>query len=175
MKALPTTCATSAKRTERLCALPLMAFAQFERPKPPRPMSDINITPLVDVMLVLVVILIMTAPLLANSLKLALPKTNAATPVTPAKNLPSPPLMLSLDAQGNLYLDQRPIDERALALQLGQAALEDPDTELRLRADAAVPYGRVVVVLGLAQKAGLSRIGFVAEPERAAAGPSKIH
>ena len=152
-----------------------MAFAQFERPKPPRPMSDINITPLVDVMLVLVVILIMTAPLLASSLKLALPKTNAATPVAPAQSAQSPPLVLSLDAQGVLYLNQQVIDEGALALQLTQAAQQDPDTELRLRADAAVPYGRVVSVLGLAQKAGLSRIGFVAEPDKAGATPSKIH
>jgi len=147
-----------------------MAFAQFERPKPPKPMSDINITPLVDVMLVLVVILIMTAPLLASSLKLALPQTNAATPETPPGQTQTPPLMLSLDAQGVLYLNQKIIEDGALAVQLTQAAQEDPETELRLRADAAVPYGRVVVVLGLAQKAGLSRIGFVTEP---AQPPSK--
>jgi biopolymer transport protein TolR len=151
-----------------------MAFAQFEQPKPPKPMSDINITPLVDVMLVLVVILIMTAPLLASSLKLALPKTSAATPVEPSKPAQTPPLLLSLDAKGVLYLNKQTLNDAALAVQLTQAAQEDPETELRLRADAAVPYGRVVAVLGLAQKAGLSRIGFMAEPDQTAA-PSKIH
>jgi biopolymer transport protein TolR len=152
-----------------------MAFAQFERPKPPKPMSDINITPLVDVMLVLVAILIMTAPLLASSLKLDLPKSNAATPVPSPRSTPTPPLLLSLDAKGVLYLNKKTMDDAALAVELTQAAQEDPDTELRLRADAAVPYGRVVAVLGLAQKAGLSRIGFVAEPDKAGATPSKIH
>ena len=117
----------------------------------------------------------MTAPLLASSLKLDLPKSNAATPVPSPRSTPTPPLLLSLDAKGVLYLNKQTMDDAALAFELTQAAQEDPDTELRLRADAAVPYGRVVAVLGLAQKAGLSRIGFVAEPDRAGAAPSKIH
>ncbi len=118
-------------------------------------------TPLIDVMLVLVVIFIITAPLLASSVRLDLPKTDAARADGAALFL-----TLVLDKSGQAFLNDRPVDATELARQLGQAAEKNPDTEVQLRADTAVPYGRVVEVIGAAQKAGLSRIGFVAEPPK---------
>lgn len=136
-----------------------MSFGRLERSERPQPMSDINVTPLVDVMLVLVVILILTAPLLASSLRLDLPQSSAAQPVQSARSV-----SLSLDAAGQFYLQDRPLSDADGARRLRELAAIDPQTEVQLRADARVPYGRVVQVLGLAQQAGLSRIGFVAEP-----------
>jgi biopolymer transport protein TolR len=136
-----------------------MAFGRLERTQGPQPMSDINVTPLVDVMLVLVVILIITAPLLASSVRLDLPRAEGAQP----GEVPSY-VTVALDLSGQLYLDDRPLGLDQLAVQLAAAARRNPDTEVQLRADKAVPYGKVVEVMGTAQKAGLNRIGFVAEP-----------
>ena len=122
-------------------------------------MSDINVTPLVDVMLVLVVIFIITAPLLASAIRLNLPRTDAA------KALDAPRfVMLVVDKTGQAFLNDQPQPLDELARQLAQTARQHPDTEVQLRADEAVPYGKVVEVMGVAQRAGLSRIGFVAEP-----------
>ncbi len=122
-------------------------------------MSEINVTPLVDVMLVLVVIFIITAPLLASSIKLDLPKSEAAKPGDAPKFV-----MLAVDRSGQAFLNDQPLALPELAGKLRQTASGNPDTEVQLRADASVPYGRIVEVMGLAQKAGLNRIGFVAEP-----------
>lgn len=138
-----------------------MPFGRLERTEGPRPMSDINVTPLVDVMLVLVVILIITAPLMASSLRLDLPRAEGARPQDAPKFV-----TVGLDKQGGVFLDEKPVNEEQLAQGLSQAARRDPDTEVQLRADQSVPYGRVVQVMGAAQKAGLARIGFVAEPPR---------
>ena len=116
-------------------------------------------TPLIDVMLVLVVIFILTAPLLASSLKLDLPKTDAARPQDAAQFV-----QLALDKSGQLYLNDQPTTLESMRSRLSELALRNPQTEVQLRADEAVPYGRVVELLGVAQKAGLNRIGFVAKP-----------
>jgi len=126
-------------------------------------MSDINMTPLVDVMLVLVVIFIITAPLLASSIKLDLPRTDAAKPNDAPKFV-----TVVLDKSGQAFLEDKPLALPQLAQQLVQAAQRNPDTEVQLRADQTVPYGRVVEVMGAVQKAGLNRIGFVAEPPQPA-------
>ena len=136
-----------------------MSFGRLERDKGTPPMSDINMTPLIDVMLVLVVIFIITAPLLASSIKLDLPRTDAAKPNEAPKFT-----VLVVDKAGQAFLDDKPVTMLELARQLTQMAGQNPETELQLRADEAVPYGRVVEVMGVAQKAGLSRIGFVASP-----------
>ncbi|RRD57984.1 biopolymer transporter ExbD [Comamonadaceae bacterium OH2545_COT-014] len=141
-----------------------MAFGRLERPQPSEPMSDINVTPLVDVMLVLVVIFIITAPLLASSIRLDLPKTDAAQPSDPPKFV-----TLVVDPSGQAFFNDQPVDMPALAAALQEAARANPDTEVQLRADQRVPYGRVVEVMGEAQKAGLNRIGFVAEAPSPAA------
>ena len=137
----------------------MAAFGRLERTPGSQPMSDINMTPLVDVMLVLVVILIITAPLLASSVRLDLPKTAAARPSdAPAF------VSVMLDKSGQAFVDDKPVTAEELAQRLLSAARARADTEIQLRADAGVPYGRVVEVMGAAQKAGLHRIGFVADP-----------
>ena len=121
-----------------------MAFGRLERTPGPQPMSDINMTPLIDVMLVLLVIFMITAPLMTSSLKLDLPTSDAAQPSdTPAY------IAVSIDARGRRFL-------------------ANPQTEVQLRADQAVPYGRVAELIGIVQKSGLTRIGFVAVPPAAA-------
>jgi biopolymer transport protein TolR len=124
-------------------------------------MSEINMTPLVDVMLVLVVIFIITAPLLVSAVKVDLPTTPAAA------GLKAPHfLTLTIDPAGQTFVNDKHLVSGALSVVLRQAAEQHPDTEVRLRADASVPYGRVVEVMGVAHQAGLHRIGFVAEPVR---------
>jgi biopolymer transport protein TolR len=135
-----------------------MSFGRFERTKSAPPFSDINVTPLVDVMLVLVVIFIITAPLMASSIRLDLPKTDAAKPMDEPKFV-----SLAVDKSGLIFLQEQGVTLEQLAQRLTQTAALNPDTEVQLRADEAVPYGRVVEVMGVAQKAGLNRIGFVAE------------
>ena len=136
-----------------------MSFGRFDSTKAPRLMSEINVTPLVDVMLVLLVIFILTAPLLASSIKLELPRTSAAK-ATQAPQF----VTLVVDKTGVIFVNDQPVTLAALQASLLQTAAQNPDTEVQLRADAAVPYGQVVAVMGAAQNAGLMRIGFVAEP-----------
>jgi len=135
-----------------------MSFGRLERSKGSEPMSEINVTPMVDVMLVLLVIFILTAPLMASSIKLDLPKTDAAKASEAPKFV-----TLVVDKTGLIFLNDKPITLDALKTSLGQTAAQNPDTEVQLRADEAVPYGKVVEVMGAAQKAGLNRIGFVAD------------
>lgn len=141
-----------------------MAFGRLERNAAPQPMSDINMTPLVDVMLVLVVIFILTAPLLASSIRLDLPRADGTVPGAAPQAV-----TLVVDKAGQVFLDEQPLTQEALAQHLAETAASQPDTEVQLRADAAVPYGRVVEIMGAAHAAGLQRIGFVADPAAAAA------
>ena len=124
-------------------------------------MHEINVTPLVDVMLVLLVIFIITAPLMASALKLDLPQARGAPVGTPQQAI-----RLAVDAQGRLYLDDQAVEPEALASALharvaaaGRAELP----EVHLRADQRVPYGRVAEVMALAQQAGLMRIAFMTD------------
>lgn len=121
-------------------------------------MVEMNITPLVDVMLVLLVIFILTAPLMTSAIRLDLPQAEGGEAGASPQAL-----SLVVDAQGTVYLADKPITPDALRQRLAEAAKRNPNTELELRADESVPYGRVVETMGLAQKAGLSRIGFVAQ------------
>ncbi len=135
-----------------------MAFGRLERTSRPAPMSDINMTPLIDVMLVLLVIFIITAPLMTSSLKLDLPKTDAATPTSaPAF------IALAIDAQGRLFFGDDLLARDALAQRVTAAAKANPQLEVQLRADQKVPYGQVADLIAMIQKAGLTRIGFVTE------------
>lgn len=141
-----------------------MAFGRFDHSTTPRPepLGGINVTPLVDVMLVLVVIFILAAPVLAASLRVRLPQAQGTAPATPST--PEQALALTVDAQGDLWVDGAALNEAQLRERLAALAAAHPQAELQLRADAAVPYGRVVAVMGWAHAAGLERIGFVAEP-----------
>ncbi|MDR3004178.1 MAG: biopolymer transporter ExbD [Acidovorax sp.] len=140
-----------------------MAFGQFSATRnaspATQPVASINVTPLVDVMLVLVVIFILAAPILAASLRVQLPQAEGAQ-AAPAQH---PLLTLVVDAQGALHLGTQAADEAAVRQRLADLAAKDPQAELQLRADRAVPYGRVVEIMGWAHASGLSRIGFVAE------------
>ena len=136
-----------------------MAFGRLERRPEAQPMSEINVTPLVDVMLVLLVIFMLTAPLLTSAVRLDLPTADA-----PPAAAPSAPLTLAINAQGALFLNDRPMTPEQLRGRLQDVARLNPESELQLRADQALAYGKVVEVMALAQKAGLSRIGFVAQP-----------
>jgi biopolymer transport protein ExbD len=135
-----------------------MSFGRLERNAGPKPMSDINMTPLIDVMLVLLVIFIITAPLMTSSLKLDLPKAEGAA----ASNAPAF-VALSIDSEGRLFLGDEPTEREQVVRRAREAAQRDPATEVQLRADSKVAYGRVAEVIGWLQAAGLSRIGFVTE------------
>ena len=138
-----------------------MAFGRLERARGDAPISEINVTPLVDVMLVLVVIFILTAPLLTSSIRLDLPRAEGAQAGEAARFV-----TVAVNKAGELFLNDKPVDAPQLAERLAAQARENPDTEIQLRADEGVPYGKVVEVMGLAHKAGLQRIGFVAEPPK---------
>ena len=132
-----------------------------------RPLCDINVTPLVDVMLVLVVIFIVTAPLMATAIRVDLPRADAGRAATRAAR----PVRLSVDARSALFLDDQPVDEAMLSARLAALAATAPDTEVELRADRAIPYGRIVELMGIAGRAGLTHIGFVADAPTA--GPAR--
>jgi biopolymer transport protein TolR len=135
-----------------------MAFGRLERNPGSRPMADINMTPLIDVMLVLLVIFMITAPLMTTSLKLELPKTEAARPS-------DAPLFIAvaINEQGQMFVGDEAVSAEQLLQRARDAARRDPLTEVQLRADSRVPYGRVAELIGLVQDAGLSRVGFVTE------------
>ena len=135
-----------------------MAFGRLERSANPQPMSDINMTPLIDVMLVLLVIFIITAPLMSSSLKLDLPKTSAAQAGTAPLYV-----TVAVDASGQLFWGDAPVTSEQLSAQVKAAAQRAATTEVQLRADQRVPYGRIAELIGLVQAGGLSRIGFVTE------------
>ena len=136
-----------------------MAFGRLERNPGAQPMSDINMTPLIDVMLVLLVIFMITAPLMTTSLKLELPKTDAGQP----NDVPQF-IAVALDPQGRFYFGEELVDEAVFRTRVTEAARLNPQTEVQLRADRSVPYGRVAELIGIVQQAGLTRIGFVTEP-----------
>ena len=142
-----------------------MAFGGFEqRGGPSQPMADINVTPLVDVMLVLLVIFIITAPLLSYAIKLELPNDPA-----PASEPAPATIRLSIDAAGAVFWDGEPVTDAELAARMGQAAKSTTLPEVHLRADKATRYERISFVLSTAQQAGLAKIGFVTEPALPAA------
>ena len=143
-----------------------MAFGRLERARAPSPMSDINMTPLIDVMLVLLVIFIITAPLMSSRLRLDLPKAEGTRSTETPKFI-----AVAVDADGKLYLAEQPVTLEQLREQAERTAGREPATEVQLRADEKVPYGRVAELIGLLQQAGLSRIGFITAGGPAASAP----
>jgi biopolymer transport protein TolR len=141
-----------------------MAFGRLERRVGAEPMSDINMTPLIDVMLVLLVIFMITAPLMTSSLKLDLPKAAGAKPTDAGLVV-----TVAVDPQGQLYWGDEAVDAEQLKLRVREAALRSAATEVQLRADKTVSYGRIAELIGLVQEGGLTRIGFVTETGAAAA------
>jgi biopolymer transport protein TolR len=137
-----------------------MAFGEFEPSQSSAPMSEINVTPLVDVMLVLLVIFIITAPLMTSALRMDLPSVEAP----PAGNSPNVSVVVSLDSQGLLQMEGQPIALDQLATALDARAQAQPDTDLQLQADQQVPYGRVAEVMAEIQKSKLHSVSLAVQP-----------
>jgi biopolymer transport protein TolR len=138
-----------------------MAFGRLERTPASQPMSDINMTPLIDVMLVLLVIFMITAPLMTTSLRMELPKTAASQPDDTAAAL-----TFTITADGRIQVDERTIAPEGLAALLEANARRQPRPDVLVRADRRVAYGRVAELIGQVQDAGLTHIGFITEPTR---------
>ena len=122
-------------------------------------LSEINITPLVDVMLVLLVAFIVTAPALSNAVHVNLPKTAATAPPTDIKAV-----TISLDQQGIVYLNKEPIAQESVEPTLRTLKGENAELTLNLQADDTVPYGAVAKVMAAIERAGVSRLSVLTNP-----------
>lgn len=125
-----------------------------------RSMSEINVTPLVDVMLVLLVVFIVTAPLLAQAVKVELPLTTK-TDIPPNKHVAT----LSIDAQGNILLDDTPQTLISLTSPLQELLQTDSEIIVQFHADKNVPYGKVAETMTAVQKAGINKLAFITKEE----------
>ncbi|WP_413437181.1 ExbD/TolR family protein [Sulfuriferula sp. GW1] len=119
-------------------------------------MSEINVTPLVDVMLVLLVVFIVTAPLLMQAVKVQLPKTAQVASLKQTRTL-----QLGIDAQGDIFLDRKKISLDRLEGALKRLRTENADTAVQLQADGRVPYSQVAQAMAVVQRAGISKLLFV--------------
>lgn len=131
----------------------------FGNQREQEPLSEINVTPLVDVMLVLLVVFIVTAPLLTQSIGVNLPKTVPAAP-PPSEATP----LVSLDGKGNLFLDQKPMTPEVLLDTLKQRLAENPALGVQFEIDQSIPYGKAAEVLAIAQHAGISKLSLQTRP-----------
>ena len=129
-------------------------------------MGEINVVPYIDVMLVLLVIFMVTAPLLTQGVKVELPKAGAE-PISDVSD--HPPLILSVDVEGYLYLnvgddEDLPKSGKLISAEVGKVLRNSPDTSVLVKADRSVPYGNVVGAMVVLQQGGAESIGFVTEP-----------
>ena len=124
-------------------------------------MNEINMTPLVDVMLVLLIIFIITVPVMKHAIHIDLPRASAASQGAKPETI-----RLSVDATGQYFWNEVPMADASLPVQLQAAAARQPQPELHIRGDKAVRYERVAQAMALAQQAGLRKIGFITEPAR---------
>ena len=138
-----------------------MAFGGFSKAGDSAPMAEINMIPLIDVMLVLLVIFIITAPLLTHAVKIELPKASSRPNITQPENI-----QLAVKASGEVFWNGEAVDKPALAARMTAAARLDIQPEVHLRADRTTEYQKVAEVMSAAAKAGLTKIGFVTEPAR---------
>jgi biopolymer transport protein ExbD len=135
-----------------------MAFGAPERSADTSPMSEINMIPLIDVMLVLLVIFMITAPLLTHSVRIDLPKASSAPTLAQSQTV-----QIALDESGNLYWNGERIVAGALKPRIADIARR-PDAEIHIRADRRTPYEKVAQIMSFAAAAGISKIAFVTEP-----------
>ncbi|MGR9087202.1 MAG: ExbD/TolR family protein [Gammaproteobacteria bacterium] len=137
-----------------------MAFGSFNQNSTARPVVEINMVPLIDVMLVLLIIFMITAPLMTHAVKIDLPKADSEAQIRETRHID-----LAIAADGQLFWDSAAVSRDQLRQNLRQVAAEAPQPELHVRADQKVPYRKVAEALADAAKAGISRIGFVSEPD----------
>jgi biopolymer transport protein ExbD len=136
-----------------------VAFGSFNREGNAAPMAQINMIPLIDVMLVLLVIFIITAPLLTHAVKVDLPKASSQPNLTKPDNV-----QLAIDAQGLVYWNGESLDRSGWRSRMDAAAGLKPQPEIHIRADGGVAYRKVAEIMADAAKAGLTRIGFISDP-----------
>ncbi|WP_134500467.1 ExbD/TolR family protein [Microvirga pakistanensis] len=122
------------------------------------PLSDINVTPMVDVMLVLLIIFMVAAPLMTVGVPVQLPKTAA-----PKVAQPKQPVVVTIDQQGQPFLDKEPLAPEALMPRLRELASADPSQVVLVRGDKAVAYGRIVEIIGQINAAGFSKVSLIAQ------------
>lgn len=127
--------------------------------------SDINVVPYIDVMLVLLIIFMITAPLMTQGVDVELPKTDSQPMPTPQE-----PLILSVDAQGRFFLNKgddpsREVDEKELLARMAETLQTKPDTMVLVQGDTKVSYGEVAHAMTLLQQVGIKKIGFVTKPQ----------
>lgn len=134
-------------------------FGQFE-PRESQPIAEMNVVPLVDVMLVLVIILMVTMPLMTQALRVDLPQTQAQS----SSDLLPQRIQLGVNAVGQIHWEDVPIDIAQLQQRLVQAARQDPQPEIHLVMDREARYEVIAQLLNAAQQAGLYKIGFVTQP-----------
>ena len=137
-----------------------MAFGSFNRNNSAHPVAEINMVPLIDVMLVLLIIFMITAPLMTHAVKIDLPKADSTAQTQEVKHIE-----LTINADGQIYWNAALVDRDRLRHNLQQIADESPQPELHIRADQKVPYRAVAESLADAARAGVSRIGFISVPE----------
>ncbi|EJL86731.1 biopolymer transport protein [Herbaspirillum sp. CF444] len=137
-----------------------MSFGGFNDNQHAGPMAEINVTPMVDVMLVLLVIFIISAPLFTHSLQLDLPTAKSA----PAPEKPQT-VSVAIDAAGKLYWQDQPVTLADLTKRMSAAAAKQPQPEVQLRADKATRYEVIADVMSAAQSNGLNKLGFVTDPK----------
>ncbi len=123
-------------------------------------MNEINMTPMVDIMLVLLIIFIITVPVLKHSVNIDLPRAT-----NEAQNIKPETVRLSVDAQGAYFVNETSITDENLPVRLKEAAAQNPQPELHIRGDKSVRYERVAQAMAAAQQAGLRKIGFITEPK----------
>ena len=134
-----------------------------------RPMADINVTPMVDVMLVLLIVFMVAAPLLTVGVPVDLPKTQA-----PAINEQKEPLVVTVNGQGQIYVQETPIEADALLPKLQAITENNQDATIYVRGDKAINYGRVMEVMGLIASAGYTKVSLIAElPQSGGKAPAK--
>ena len=124
------------------------------------PMSEINVTPMVDVMLVLLIIFIVTAPLLTHAIRIDLPRASSSANQNKPDNV-----TLAIDGEGRLFWNDAQVDRATLSRKLAEAALQLPQPELQLRADKETRYRILADVMAEAQRLNLQRVGFVTQPD----------
>jgi biopolymer transport protein ExbD len=121
------------------------------------PMAEINVTPLVDVMLVLLIIFMITAPLMSHKIRIDLPQANPNVIDQPQPE----PIDLAVKENGDLFYNDEPVTEAILQAQLLVAAQKSPQPELQIRADKTTQYQKVAAVMAAAKRAGMVKIGFI--------------